>query len=149
MKILTRPPIIGSIILVINIIANYFYPIAKVVIFPINLFGIIIIILGLYIAIKNKNLFDKLKVPVIPLEEKPTKLVTSGTYKISRNPMYLGLLISSLGIFILFGTITMLAGPIIFFFILNNWLIPKEEEMMYKTFGKKYLEYKNKVRKWI
>jgi len=63
--------------------------------------------------------------------------------------MYLGMLIILIGIAILMGSLITFIFPIIFFVIINWFFIPMEEKNMEIKFGKKYSEYKNKVRRWI
>jgi protein-S-isoprenylcysteine O-methyltransferase Ste14 len=43
----------------------------------------------------------------------------------------------------------MLAGPVVFFAVIDRIVIPREEETMERLFGKDYLDYTNRVRRWI
>jgi len=76
-------------------------------------------------------------------------LGVEGPFKFSRNPMYIGLVNVSLGVSLLFGTVIFLLAPILLFLTLNFYNIPYEEKKMEKIFGKEYLEYKKKVRRWL
>jgi len=63
--------------------------------------------------------------------------------------MYLGSLILITGVSIALGNLLSLLTPILFFLVINYLSIPFEEEIMEKKFGNKYLQFKQKVRRWI
>ena len=81
--------------------------------------------------------------------QKSSKLVTSGVYQISRNPMYLGLLILllALGLWLgnAFNTLTA-AG---FVYYMNAFQIKPEEKQLQTTFGSVYKQYCSMVRRWF
>ena len=79
----------------------------------------------------------------------PKKLVTSGFFKFSRNPTYLGMTLALFGEAIFLGSLVTFILPILFFVLINKTNIPVEEKNLEKKFGKKYLNYKKKVRRWI
>lgn len=78
-----------------------------------------------------------------------SKIITSGLYRYSRNPVYI---ISSLGL-ISFGFIFDTYWPIFAFLpaliIVYYTAIRKEEKYLEEKFGEEYLNYKKKVRRWI
>jgi protein-S-isoprenylcysteine O-methyltransferase Ste14 len=76
-------------------------------------------------------------------------LVTSGPYQFTRNPMYLGLVILTLGIAIWVGTWPMFGAPIALFATANWVHIPFEEAKMRRQFGSVYDNYVARVRRWI
>lgn len=76
-------------------------------------------------------------------------MIAEGTYKFTRNPMYLGVTMALLGSSIYFGNFLSFLSPLIFFTAMNFIYIPFEEQLMEKVFGKNYAEYKEKVRRWI
>ena len=53
------------------------------------------------------------------------------------------------GIAILLGSIITFIFPIIFAILLDRFMIPVEEKNLEKKFGKKYLNYKRQVRRWM
>jgi len=99
-------------------------------------------------TIKVRKLFDKTDTEIHTFK-RPRKLVTSGLFKISRNPIYLGFTISLLGVWVLLGTILPIVGCLIFIIVTNKYYIPYEENAMEKIFGTAYIDYKSKVRRWI
>lgn len=145
---LFRPPPIALLLIAISIFLHFTFPIMRIIYYPYNLLGIGVIVVGLFIMIWGVKAFQKLETPLIP-GEKPKKVVIKGPFTFSRNPMYLGFVIFLLGIAILLGSIIAFISPIGFFLIIHFFFIPFEEKLMEKTFGKKYIEYKKSVRRWI
>jgi len=94
--------------------------------------------------------FFKSKTTVDPTTpSKASKLVTSGMYQFSRNPMYLGLLLMLLAWGLWLGNafnVLLAAG---FVGYMNAFQIVPEEEMLSKLFGKEYKQYCTLVRRWF
>ncbi|HBT75761.1 MAG TPA: isoprenylcysteine carboxylmethyltransferase family protein [Planctomycetaceae bacterium] len=81
--------------------------------------------------------------------EKATRLVVSGMYRFSRNPMYLGAtsILLAIGIFLDDG-LALLPVPL-FAAYLNSFQIIPEERALEELFGDEYRDYKKRVRRWI
>jgi len=75
----------------------------------------------------------------------PAKLITTGIYSKSRNPMYFGYDIILIGISIMFRSIFLLAVLIPIFIMLELLWIKIEEENLKRKFGKEYEKYKKKT----
>lgn len=83
----------------------------------------------------------------IPEKDK-TKLVTKGIYKISRNPAFLGFDLMYIGILLIFFNYGLLLFTVYVIMMLHLQVL-QEEKYMEKTFGNEYLQYKNKVFRYI
>ncbi len=147
-KLKIMPPNYFMIMVVLNIILHYVFPIKKVVSLPYNYLGILLIVLGIYFNLHVYFVYKKEKNTMKP-NEVPQVLITSGVFKISRNPIYLGMALILFGEAILLGSIITFLFPLLFIIMTNIWTIPLEEKNLEKKFGRKYLDYKRKVRKWI
>lgn len=80
---------------------------------------------------------------------KTSKLVTNGIYSISRNPMYVGLLLILIGYgFYLGNVLTFVVIPL-FAGYMNRYQILAEEKVMQEKFGDDYRKYKSEVRRWF
>lgn len=148
MKNKIYPPTQLLIILAIQIAANFIVPIRELISSPINYIGIVFIVFGAIINLWADKIFKKYNTTVKP-DEKPAKLIDCGPFRISRHPMYLGMTSILLGTAVLLGSLIAFIFPVIFFFIIHYQYISKEEKMMEDEFGQLYIDYKNKVRKWI
>jgi len=148
MKIRIYPPIIAGICLLLALVLNYFFQSVKMVQPPFNFLGIVVIIGGIVLMAWAFQLFRKKGTTHHPHGE-PTVLVTTGPFRFSRNPMYLGMSFVLLGIAIFIGTIPLFLAPLAFFLTINAVVIPREERKLMKIFDQKYLDYKNHVRRWF
>ena len=94
-------------------------------------------------------LFRREGTEINPTSPSNRKLVTSGPYQYTRNPMYLGLAILSLGIAFWVGAWPMFIAPIAVFATANWVHIPFEEGKMRRQFGAMYDSYVGQVRRWL
>jgi len=76
-----------------------------------------------------------------------TALVTSGPFRFSRNPIYLGLILLNLGLSIAVRSYFIFLS--VFTYVYFNGEVKKEEKLLEKNFGNKYVEYKKRVRRFI
>ena len=143
-----KPPYIAFVLLFLAWLAARYFSQFNFIKSPFNRNGIIVLVLGLSITFSSFYFFKKNKTPIIP-GQKPTFVVIEGPYKFTRNPMYLGVTIALLGAAIFFGNALSFLSPLIFFLIMNYYFVPFEEKLMENLFGKKYLGYKKRVRRWI
>ena len=122
---------------------------------PINIplqleISIFILSAGILIFLNPVLQFIKSKTTVNPIQfEEVNKLVTSGIFKYSRNPMYLGMLMIVLSTSIFYLNIYSILTPLLFILWINKFQIKREEEFLIEKFGDEYLSYKKKTRRWI
>lgn len=146
-KIISIPPTYFYACIVLNILFFIIFKEFNLIKFPFNLSGILLIILGFYMVAKSYYIFKKNNTPEKYL---PVRcLVKESLYKYSRNPMYLGGVITLIGITILISNIIAFILPFLFFMIMNFMFIPYEEQKMIEEIGEEYFEYKNKVGRWF
>jgi protein-S-isoprenylcysteine O-methyltransferase Ste14 len=78
-----------------------------------------------------------------------SQLVCDGPFRFSRNPMYVGVLLSVLGVALWVGTVPMYVAVPFTFMTFNFFHIPREERMLRETFSEQYLAYSKDVRRWL
>jgi len=142
------PPSYLNIFLVLPIGLHFVLPIKRIVHSPYTYLGFVFILLGLALNTWSVRELKK-RNTTIDFQEMPNRLVTDGPFRISRNPLYLGGVILSLGIAILLGSLITFVFPVALLLILDRLYIPAEETRLEKTFGQEYLEYRQQVRRWI
>ena len=112
--------------------------------------SILLLLAGTLILINPVFKFIKSKTTVNPVKfAKVNKLVTSGIFKYSRNPMYLGMILIIISTTIFYLNYYSVITPFIFYFWINRFQIKREEIFLKEKFGKEYLLYKSKTRRWI
>ena len=94
-------------------------------------------------------LFRREGTEIDPTSPTNRKLVTSGPYQFTRNPMYLGLVILTLGVALRVGAWPMFIAPVAIFATANWFHIPFEEAKMRRQFGATYEDYVERVRRWV
>jgi len=113
-------------------------------------FSIIFLVLGVLITFLSARTFRIKETTVNPLTpDKATSLVTDGMFKISRNPMYLGLTSVLIALSFYKGLIVGIIFVPLFMLYITIFQIIPEEEAMLKLFGDEYKIYSSKVRRWI
>ena len=105
---------------------------------------------GLAVLILAVRLFKKQNTTVNPIKiENASSLVTSGIFKYSRNPMYLGMVMILFGLALMFNLIGGILFTLLFAIYITKYQIRPEEEVMERLFGEDFLKYKNSVRMWL
>ena len=140
------------ILVLILIISNYFSQNRLEIIYLPYKYStsVLILLVGSLILINPVFKFIKSKTTVNPVKfKKVNKLVTSGIYKYSRNPMYLGMILIIISTSIFYLNYYSVLTPFIFYFWINRFQIKREEIFLKEKFGKEYLLYMSKTRRWI
>lgn len=144
----TPPPVYVAAALAAMAAAHMLAPLARVAAFPWNLLGCVPLLLGAALAGWTLRLFASRQTTPEPFGESRA-LVTDGPFRVSRNPMYLGILLMLAGVAALLGT----AGPWLVVpalgLVLDIVFVRREEERMERLFGDAYRSYKRRVRRWI
>jgi protein-S-isoprenylcysteine O-methyltransferase Ste14 len=103
---------------------------------------------GLTLGIAAARLFWKHKT-TIKLGDASTHLLTAGPYRLSRNPIYLGMALLLVGVAMLLGSLTPWLLMPVFIWLISRNVIPVEEAMMTAAFGTEYQQYRKQVRRWL
>jgi len=102
------------------------------------------------ISAAGARAFRRAQTTVNPMKpEKTSALVTDGIYRVTRNPMYLGLLLVVTGWAFFLAAPWALAGPVVFFAYVSRFQIVPEERVLSTTFGEAYAAYQAQVRRWL
>ena len=112
--------------------------------------AIALIIIGISIDITAVLAFFRARTTVNPLNPKASSyIVRSGLYRLSRNPMYLGMLVSLSGWVLWVNSLTaLLLLPLFVLYITRFQIIP-EEHVLLEKFGDEFAQYMREVRRWL
>ncbi len=129
-------------------LVHFLFPVEKFINYPWNLSGCGPLALGVILNLVADAAFKKQGTTVKPFEGSTT-LITTGVFRFSRHPMYLGMVLILLGIAILMGSLAPFIVVVIFAAVMELVFIRTEERMLEQKFGNTWLEYKKRVRRWL
>ncbi len=149
-KLLIPPPVYALMMGGLMWFLNHNFPIYHFIAMPWNWIGIGLILISGAFDIWSILLFLKKHTTANPMKpENTTGLVTKGLYKITRNPMYVGLLVILTGYAIWLGSVSPFLVLPLYYFLITEMQIKPEEEILEQKFGQEYLNYKKRVRRWL
>jgi protein-S-isoprenylcysteine O-methyltransferase Ste14 len=145
---LIPPPILGLVLLLASGCLMAFIHLASFPIPAARGIGVFFLVIGFATGLSGFSAFRKAGTSVRPGDE-PTQLVVNGPFRITRNPMYLGIELVLVAVFFLTKSLFFLIPPVVFFLLINFLQIPFEEKLMIDHFGRSYTEYRERVRRWL
>ncbi|WP_024938171.1 methyltransferase family protein [Xanthomonas arboricola] len=114
----------------------------------IELAGGVIACLGLVLALSCFILFARRRTTIMPSGH-PSRLVLDGPYRFTRNPMYLALVLSYVGLCLQLGLLWAVVLLPLPWLALQRYVIPFEEARLRNEFGRQYSAYCARVRRWL
>lgn len=94
--------------------------------------------------------FRRAKTTVNPMKpENSAVLVSSGVYRITRNPMYVGMVFILLAWAVHLASPWALFGPLVFAGYITHFQIKPEERVLAARFGDEFASYQARVRRWL
>jgi protein-S-isoprenylcysteine O-methyltransferase Ste14 len=142
------PPLVAWACLAFALGLHFGLPVVRVVPFPYTLAGVAVVVAGMAIASWTESVMKGLGASLKP-DAISTRLVTSGPFRVSRNPMYLGMTIALLGVAVFLGSGTAFLAPLTFAVVTDRLFIPYEEKKLEAQFGQQYRAYEQKTRRWF
>jgi protein-S-isoprenylcysteine O-methyltransferase Ste14 len=110
--------------------------------------GVILIAAGLGLLLSFNTLFSRKGTAVEPWKP-TTAIVTTGPYRFTRNPAYLGMALTYIGIAVTSSALWVLVPLPFVLAVIDRGVIAREERYLERKFGEEYLGYKRTVRRWV
>ncbi|MBL4864943.1 MAG: isoprenylcysteine carboxylmethyltransferase family protein [Pseudomonadales bacterium] len=105
---------------------------------------------GAFFCLAGVLSFKKAATTVNPLKpETAPSLVSTGIYKITRNPMYLGFTLFLIAWAIYLSSLWVFLGVVGFILYINRFQIVPEERALVEIFGSEFTRYQSQVRRWL
>lgn len=143
-----KPPVFVAAALVAMPAVHVLFPVARILVFPWNLFGVAPVLLGGTLVVCALRQFAARKTTSEPFGLS-SALVVDGVFGLNRNPMYLGIMLMVSGGAALLGS----AGPwlvaVLLAVLLDVVFIRSEERRLEERFGDDYRRYRSRVRRWV
>jgi protein-S-isoprenylcysteine O-methyltransferase Ste14 len=109
-----------------------------------------LLISGIAIMLTGVLAFRKASTTVDPrFPENASHIVSSGIYRVTRNPMYLGMLVVLIAWMALLANVSTIVIPTLFVLYITRWQIVPEERALAEKFGAEYEVYCEAVRRWL
>jgi protein-S-isoprenylcysteine O-methyltransferase Ste14 len=143
------PPVYFLTATVMAVAVHFIFPIRVIFHPPTTYFGAVFIIGGLFMGIWSAYAFKKAGTSFRHTRKLTTSLVTTGFYRLTRNPIYLGMALILLGVAFLLGSIGAMMPIPLFAWVMEAQYIRPEEQLLEEIFGDDYLTYKHQVGRWI
>jgi protein-S-isoprenylcysteine O-methyltransferase Ste14 len=137
------------LIAILAILALHFLVPGAWIVPPIwNLTGLVFLGVGLALNLVGDKTFHQVSTTIKPFEESSV-LVTDGLFRMSRNPMYLGMVLILAGIAIVLRSLSPFLVVLSFAILIDRIFVKVEESMLAGKFGPKWEEYSAKTRRWL
>ena len=119
------------------------FPVPSALALPLAALGVSLDVIALLHFLRRRTTISPWK------PESASALVTGGIYRLTRNPMYLGLATLLLAWAMYLGNLAALAGVPVFILYMNTFQIAPEERALEARFGAEYIAYRSRVRRWL
>jgi len=143
-----HPPILTLIHIAIAYVAKWAIPIPFIVPGILRNIGFALVVAGFLLGFTAFLEFRKARTTILP-HGSVSSIVTSGVYRFTRNPIYLGFTLMLIGFPLSSGTLWGLVLAPVFIYSMNRLVIEREEAYLEKKFGEGYTSFKSRVRRWL
>jgi len=143
-----HPPVLWLIHMLAVYLLNRLLPLSLAFPKALGWLGYVLVLAGVGSAFSAMSQFRKAQTTVDP-HGSVSAIVSSGPYRFSRNPIYLGLTCFLIGFPLIFQTYWGLILSVVFIMLINTLVIQHEEAYLEKKFGDVYSSYKSRVRRWL
>ena len=144
------PPVVALVVCVAMWTLSLFAPALEAPVFIRAITALAIASVGGIFSMAGGIRFRRAKTTINPMKpQAASSLVTTGIYKFTRNPMYVGLLLVVIGWAAFLCSPWALPGPVVFALYITRFQIRPEERVLTSLFGTEYTAYQSRVRQWL
>ncbi|WP_437742050.1 isoprenylcysteine carboxylmethyltransferase family protein [Sorangium sp. So ce1504] len=142
------PPVLLLLVVAVMWLTHAVLPFPPVLPASTRWLGALPLAIGVVMAVAARAQFARAATEINTFAE-PTRLVTGGLFRWSRNPMYLGMGLAAAGMAALSGAATSFLLAAVFVAIVDRWYIAFEERRLRARFGAAYETYARSTRRWV
>ena len=147
-KIKGNPLLVSVYLLVICYVIGEFVIPKYSLLYPINLIGILGLVISLVFFFSGFNIFKSYTENPVPTSSSE-RLIKTGVFAYTRNPIYLSLVLFHLSMFLVFENVMYLLSAVGQIIWIHNYIIKFEEEYLLGKFTDEYQRYMNAVSRWL
>lgn len=145
---MVHPPIVALMFIVIAYFLGRFIPLPFIPSMMWRNVGLLLTFIGFLLGIGAFIEFRRARTTLDP-HGSAKQVVTSGIYRFTRNPIYLGFLLMVIGLPLNSGLIWGLMMAPLYIIVMTRLVIEREEFYLEKKFKDQYTSYKSRVRRWL
>jgi protein-S-isoprenylcysteine O-methyltransferase Ste14 len=146
--VVARPPLLYAGTFVVVLVLRWFWPMPilghGITLWP----GLALVVLGVAIIVPGRRALQAAGTNVNPALP-TTTIVTSGPFRFSRNPLYVGLTLVYFGLTLAFNTWWGLVVLVPLLIIMHTGVVLREERYLEQKFGETYRQYCSRVRRYV
>ena len=135
-------------LLVVSYILGEFILPKYPLIYTFKIVGMLGFITSIFIFFSGFNLFKSYEENPVPTTT-TNRIIKTGIFAYTRNPIYLALVVFHLSMFLIFENVMYFLSFIGLFIWLHNYVIKAEEEFLLQKFTEEYQRYMQAVKRWI
>lgn len=144
------PPLVAVLVAMIMWLAAWAAPALRFEVPGRRVIAPCLAVVGMAVSIAGIVSFRRARTTVNPLKpQSASSLVVSGVYRISRNPMYVGMALLLLGWAVWLANVMAFVILPVFVLYITRFQIRPEEAVMTTLFGEEYEAYRSRVRRWL
>ena len=143
-----HPPVVAMFYIIVAILLGIFIPLVSELSRTIRNIGFGFVVIGFLFGVAAFIEFRKAKTTILP-HGSVSNIISSGIFRFTRNPIYLGFLLMVIGFPLNYGSIWGIIAAPFFVTTMNRLVIEKEEAYLEKKFKEEYTSFKSSVRRWL
>ena len=143
-----NPLRVSVYLLVFSYIVGEFILPKYLLVYPINLMGIIGLMISLFFFFSGFNIFKSYKENPVPTSTS-NRLIKTGIFAYTRNPIYISFVLFHFSMFLVFENVMYFLTSIGLAVWIHNYVIKPEEDYLLEIFSDEYNRYKEAVSRWI
>ncbi|HEY9189425.1 MAG TPA: isoprenylcysteine carboxylmethyltransferase family protein [Sulfurovum sp.] len=114
----------------------------------IQMIGLFLLVISLILNTLAYREFKKSGTPHAPFM-RPKVLIKNGVFAVSRNPVYLALVLSECGLAFVFDSLWLLVTALLLWIVLDRVIVRAEEKILHHTFKQEHEAYRKRTRRWM
>ena len=142
------PPLLYFLVFVVGTLLQRVWPVRMLPPAAGKAAGIVCILSGLVLIAWSIQTFRRAGTSIIPVRPS-TAIVTGGPFRYTRNPMYVALALLYLGAAFWLNMLWPVLLLPVLLFLVQTYIIAREERYLERKFDGEYLQYKSRVRRWM
>lgn len=142
------PPFFYVIPFCLGLLLHRFHPLPVLAGRMPAVLGLVLAVAGMLLVGTAMSFFFRARTSPLPIKP-TTAIVATGPYRFTRNPMYVGLTLLYVGLALWVDTLWPLFFLPVALFMVQRFVIAREERYLESKFGDEYRRYKDRVRRWV